>query len=913
MKNNFTLPSFGSGSRASTPSTNSQTPVWLLFFSLFVSVLAVRAASLPANFAETRLATGLDPTSLEFAPDGRLFVTEKSGRVRIIRNGSLLPAPFLTLSVNNDNERGLQSLVFDPNFSANQYVYVYYTVSTNPIHNRVSRFTASGDVAVAGSETVLLDIDNLGAGNHNGGALFFSGGKLFITTGENAVPSNAQSMNTLLGKVLRINPDGSIPADNPFYNTATGQNRAIWALGFRNPFKATVQPGTGRIFINDVGQDTYEEVNELFAGKNYGWPGIEGFRSNQALPPNYQDPVYTYNHGTGCSITGGAFYNPSGGQFPGSFTGKYFFADYCSGFIKTLDVANGNAVAGFATGINRPIDVKVGPDGSLYYLARGGLGGGSVQDNTSSNQGEVWRVQYSGSNVPTISAQPVSQAASVGGAVTFTVGASGTGLSYQWQRNGANIAGATASSYTLSPVAQSDNTAVFRVIVSNSAGSVISNGATLTVNANQSPTARIASPANGNLYRAGDVISFAGSASDPEESNLPASAFKWLIVFHHDTHTHPGPTPTVASDGRSGRFTIPNEGETASNVWYRIYLTVTDAQGASSTVSVDVKPKLITLSVATNPAGLQVTVDGQPHTTPYSQNVVSGMLLSLAAPATQTLNGTNYAFANWTPGVGSGRITVPDVNTTYTANYTNTGSGVGIESGATYSIIAKHSGKALDVANGSTADRAKVHQWTYGGTSNQKWIVTSLNNGYYALKAVHSGKLLDVDNRSMADGADVQQWPGNGGDNQQFRLEDAGGGYYRIVARHSQKCIDVNNNSTADGAKVQQWTNNGGDNQKFRFTKLSSPGGREGLAESVEEDAERNLVVYPNPAVQTITVVGAKGGVVDLVDMLGTVQSTSVCTAERFGIDVSKLGAGMYVVQVKTSGRVISRKLVVSR
>jgi hypothetical protein len=161
------------------------------------------------GFTETQLAKGLDPTNLEVAPDGRIFVTEKNGKVRIIQNGSLLPTPFLSLEVDNFNERGLMSLIFDPGFAANGYVYVYYTVprtASSPAHNRVSRFTASGDVAVAGSERILLELDALQAGNHNGGALLFMDGKLLVASGENARASNSQSLNTLLGKILRINP-----------------------------------------------------------------------------------------------------------------------------------------------------------------------------------------------------------------------------------------------------------------------------------------------------------------------------------------------------------------------------------------------------------------------------------------------------------------------------------------------------------------------------------------------------------------------------------------------------------------------------------------------------------------------------------------------------------------------------------
>jgi hypothetical protein len=214
---------------------------------LAAACAGVEAATLPAGFSETLVTNGLSsPTSMDFAPDGRLFVCLQGGQLRVIKNGSLLPTPFVSLTVNSAGERGLLGVAFDPNFATNNFVYVYYTATSPAIHNRVSRFTANGDVAVAGSELVLLDLENLGATNHNGGAIHFGpDAKLYIAVGENAVPSNSQTLTNRLGKFLRINSDGSIPTDNPFFNTATGVNRSIWALGLRNPFTFAFQPGTG--------------------------------------------------------------------------------------------------------------------------------------------------------------------------------------------------------------------------------------------------------------------------------------------------------------------------------------------------------------------------------------------------------------------------------------------------------------------------------------------------------------------------------------------------------------------------------------------------------------------------------------------------------------------------------------------
>ena len=254
---------------------------WCFAFFVVILTCAAATATVPSGFTETQFVTGLsNPTAMEFAPDGRLFVCEQVGNLRVIKNGTLLATPFLSVTVNSSGERGLLGVTFDPNFAVNQYVYIYYTATTPAIHNRVSRFTANGDIAVGGSEVILLDLDNLSsATNHNGGAIHFGAdGKLYIAVGENATSSNAQSFANLLGKMLRINSDGTIPV-NPFDAQTTGKNKAIWAMGLRNPFTFSVQSGTTRMFINDVGQNTWEEINDAIAGSNYGWPNAEGSTS----------------------------------------------------------------------------------------------------------------------------------------------------------------------------------------------------------------------------------------------------------------------------------------------------------------------------------------------------------------------------------------------------------------------------------------------------------------------------------------------------------------------------------------------------------------------------------------------------------------------------------------------------------
>ena len=350
------------------------------------------AANLPQGFTDSPVVSGLtSPTDMEFAPDGRLFVTEQAGSLRIARPDRTL-STFLNIStkVDSTGERGLLGLTFDPRFSTNGYLYLYYTrkaTSSTPAHNRVVRVRARGEKVVSGSEKLILRLGNLEqCCQHNGGAIHFGeDGKLYVAVGDNSNGENAQSLGTLKGKILRINKSGTIPTDNPFYAVASGKNRAIWALGLRNPFKFAIEPTmdttTGLIYINDVGEGAWEEINEGAAGANYGWPIHEGATSSpHPSLQNYQNPLLAYEHGgdpttTGCAITGGVFYNPTTVQFSpeSEYKGDYFFADLCNGWIRKFDSLTGQA-SSFASGIESPVDLEVSKEGELYYLSRGAPG-----------------------------------------------------------------------------------------------------------------------------------------------------------------------------------------------------------------------------------------------------------------------------------------------------------------------------------------------------------------------------------------------------------------------------------------------------------------------------------------------------------------------------------------------------------
>jgi glucose/arabinose dehydrogenase len=632
-----------------------------------------------ATFASTLLVNGLRfPTAMAFAPDGRIFVTEKdSGQVRVIKNATILPTPFATVSVRNENERGLLGLALDPNFSTNGNVYVYYTANSgSDVRNRIVRLKASSPSADVsdGTQTVIFELQPLDSGYHNGGALLFGrDGKLYAAIGENGYEDDSQNINSFRGKIIRINTDGSIPADNPtsfdgVAGTPTGLYRAVWAMGFRNPFTFAVDPISGDIRVNDVGDGMWEEINELSKGGNYGWPICEGSlfhgTSNTCNTPGFTNPIYAYSHvspmrggNSNASIAGGAFYR--GNQFPPEFEGAYFFADVIDWFID-VRMPNGEIRNVFdPIEGTYPLDLDVGPDGLLYYLTHA----------SPNNLGSVYRITavYDGNLQPNASftATPAS------GVPPLNVSIDGRAssdpdndpLTYEWNfGDGVTQSGVNLRQVSHTYTAAGRYTITLRVVDPGN----LSDVETRTVSVGNAPTGVIATPTAGSLYTAGDTISYSGSGTDPEDGTLPASAFSWTVAFHHGNHSHPvlGPVNGV----RSGSFATETVHEAATDVFYRVTLTVTDSTGVPHTSYVDVLPRKSTITLAANVSGISFTVDGSAYTGPFES--VAGIIRTLAAPLSQTVGASTYEFVSWSNnGTATQQISTPVANTTYTATY----------------------------------------------------------------------------------------------------------------------------------------------------------------------------------------------------------------------------------------------------
>lgn len=622
-------------------------PLVLCLIHLFLFHSRTLGTVTEPGFIEQKLADGLNPVAMTIDHHGRVWLAEKHGVVSIMDTaGNFLPDPVIQINVDDFNERGLLGIALHPDFETTPYLYLCFTRPDTNI-NRISRFLINGDLAVPGSEEIIFDLHPLPGTVHNGGSLIFDNdGKLFVTTGEASFPPHAQNTGNLHGKILRLNEDGTIPADNPFYNTFSGPNRAIWSLGLRNPFSIAYDPFTGQLLVGDVGAGLYEEINEILPGKNYGWPLVEGPLNGQNPPADYQEPLYAYGRSDGCAIVGAAYYY--GSLFPEKYHGAFFNSDYCEGKVIAMNPQTGTQIGVFASDLERPVAIAIDAGHEvIYYLTRG-PGGGSPNENTRTQIGELWKIQYTGNGIPFISVHPEDKLIPQGEDAIFEIKALGSApLSFQWQKNGLDIPGADSTKLVLAQVSISDHGNTYRCIISNNEGSDTSQTATLSVTLNQRPQPVILEPGENQQFRAGETIIFHGEASDPEEGALSPQALSWRVDWHHDDHTHPGYGPV--SGLSQGQFQVPVVTETDTNVWYRIYLAATDSGGLVQTTFRDIFPRLVPGKI-NGPAGLKINIDGRIRELPYEFKSLSGIQRVVLAPETHILGNSIYYFQGWEDG-----------------------------------------------------------------------------------------------------------------------------------------------------------------------------------------------------------------------------------------------------------------------
>jgi len=601
----------------------------------FLTLATVFAPAVHAQFvfrdagftAETVVTLGaFKPVGVTWTPDGRMLVWQRDGVVRVVKGGGLLAAPFVDIrgQVNQYQDRGLLGLAVDPQFATNGAVYLLYTVEAGGNSNdpgpktaRLSRVVVdpgNPDVALAGSEEVILDnLPSQGWSHTVGTVRFLADETLVFSIGDGAsfnfvdpLAWRAQDLSSYAGKVIRVNRDGSAPADNPYYEAGAPDSvrSRVWAYGLRNPYRFGLHPATGEVYVGDVGWHTWEEFNRVSPpGRNFGWPCYEGVGAQ----PEYQAllggqcqglgeltaPLYTYDRAQGSAAIGGVIYG--GARYPEGYYGTWFVGDYTARTIRRIGLngaGNFQSIVGFATGVEGPVALEEGPDGLVYV----------VEFNT----GRVVRIGYGGP-VARITATPGAGYAPL--AVTFSSGGSSSPsgqLTYAW------VFGDGGTSTAANPVHVYGGAGVatytVRLTVTDPVSGVRAEATEVVTVGSTAPAATIETPADGVGVYVGDVVGFTGVGTDADEV-LGPGALTWTVLLHHDSHVH----PLIMATGSGGSFGVTHHG--AGTFGYEIVLTARDSTGLTDTTSVflpfnERRPPMATETAAIGPGAVTVSPAG---------------------------------------------------------------------------------------------------------------------------------------------------------------------------------------------------------------------------------------------------------------------------------------------------------------
>lgn len=763
--------------------------VGALACSLLASVSLVFATApalgvvLPSGFQQTTVIEELDePTALQFSADGRVFVAEKAGIVKVYDGiADQTPQEFADLrtEVYDAGDRGLLGLALDPEFPARPYVYVLYAHDapiggTAPfwgepgeagddcpdppgldthgcvVSGRLSRLTAVGNQA--SGEQVLIEDWCQQFPSHSIGDLHFDAdGMLYASGGDGAsyserdygqfgeplnpcgdppagiggvmtppsaeggslrsqdvrTPATPTDPTGLDGTIIRIDPDtGQGLPGNPMEGSLDVNERRIVAFGLRNPFRFAIHPDTNEVYVGNVGQGSYEELdrfaptsNEPF---NSGWPCYEGdikpFKSLglslcttlYAEPGSDVMPFFSYHHSEGVfpgdtcphvdgsAFSGLAFYD--GNAFPDSYDGALFFADSVRGCIYAMFPAEDgrpdpSTVAPFLSdaGPYPGIDIEVGPEGDLYYVS---IFSGDFEP------GAVHRISYFPGNQP-----PVARLITTGkpwGASPLEVEFDATGstdadnepLEYEWDFDGDGIFEAPTQTGLVSKTYadQQNHTAAVRVRDEDGATSI----ARLTVYPGNTPPApEIVAPTSDLDWAVGDDIDFSGGAEDAEDDELASTSLDWSSRLFHcphgegDCHGHPLQAfPAVDS----GSFAAPDH-EFPSYI--ELTLTAVDSRGLSAKQTVTIHPRTVELAIDSNPPGITLDADLLSQVAPFALTSIEGSKVGLAAPATAQLGGDTYAWQSWSDGGDRVHTVVADQSASYVATYSKVEAGDG--------------------------------------------------------------------------------------------------------------------------------------------------------------------------------------------------------------------------------------------
>ena len=747
---------------------------------LLAAALALTAAgvahavTLPAGFQQSTAFTGLaEPIAIDFAPNGRVFVAEKSGIIKTYTNlGDTTATQFADLrtKVHNYFDRGLMSIVVDPNFPTDPYVYVYYVhdaaiggtaptwgapnQTSDPcpggtqdgclVSGRVSRLQVSGET-MTGAEQVLVEDWCQQYPSHSGGGLefgadgylYFSGGEgasfSFTDYGQGGNPNNpcgdppggvggpmsppdaeggklrSQDFRStgdplgLSGAVIRIDPDtGAGVPGNPLFTSTNANERRMLAFGLRNPFRLAIRPGFGDVWVGDVGQGQWEEIDRVttpFGGpRNFGWPCYEGGINSSGTPINStHSPISTldldlceslystggatplywgYRHGQeivtgencqeqqGSALSGIAF-APAAGTFPDTYDGALFFSDHSRECIWVLRAdANGLPDPAtrqpFAQAADFPVDLEFGPNGELFY-----------PDIVSGNVRRISFAGGPGNDPPTALATATPQSGPVPLQVSFSGAGSsdpdpGDTLGYAWDLDDD---GQLDDSTSVSPTFQYTSAGTYTVTlrVTDPSGAFDEDTVTITAGGGP-PTPTINSPAAGTTWGVGQTIAFTGSATDAEDGTLPGTALDWQLILDHCTspgNCHEHSVQGFENTG-SGSFVAPDHEYPSS---LELKLTATDSHNNTTTVSRQLDPRTVSATAASDPPGLTVSLAGATGTAPLTATVIENSLNTLTAPSPQVRNNVTHEFSAWSDGQPQTHTVRPTANTTYTARF----------------------------------------------------------------------------------------------------------------------------------------------------------------------------------------------------------------------------------------------------
>jgi glucose/arabinose dehydrogenase len=629
------------------------------------------AASLPPNFIARTVVSGLTlPTDMAILPSGDFFVTEKgvgsaefsSAQLRLVRQGVLQPQPVLTLSVNSLEDSGLLSVVLDPKFDSNHYFYLWYSTGESALnwagksYNRLSRFVfdpVSGTAALA-SETIILDQVTWSAIHNGGGLAFDDDGTLLITTGDAGSSPNfpkthlAQSLKSLNGKVLRIRPRAEggydVPVDNPFVGSTDGTRTEIYAYGLRNPFRISHRAKNHQFYLADVGQDTWEEVDLLTPGANYGWPYREGKCAIYEREPNctpnpgqYTDPLLVYVHpnGSGAGITAMAFYE--GTIWPAQYRDRLFFADFNSAWIGTFNLNTPEqGFTKFATDMTALVDMEATAEG-IY--------GVSIYDQS------IKFIYYDeeDNHPPTATWQTTDTIGKAPLTVQFTASAQDADnddLTYAWDfGDGAKM---TTPQPTASHVYTQDGNylATLQVVDEDDARSeilsqliqVYSGEIATIVPENLVEPGRI-------LYHGGDSIRFSAARMEGTTGLDPAAPYAWTILLHHNEHAHVLVAQYVSNDVT---LDVPTHTHAlGAPLWYEVQLSMRTVSGQVLQIIYALQPETTTIQLQSWPGQTVLRLNQQQKFSTDYTTVIVGQEYTLEAPENLIYNSHIGVFKNW--------------------------------------------------------------------------------------------------------------------------------------------------------------------------------------------------------------------------------------------------------------------------